>query len=155
MRSRGLKIGSSTGYTRAMLDLLLKRVASQGYVPDCAVCPEDVGGGRPFPWMLYYNAIHLKVFPCEAMVKIGDTVSDIEEGLNAGVWTVGVVATGNMIGLSESDFAALPTADREARLSAGREKLSGGGAHYVIHDLSDVDAVLDRIEERLQRGERP
>ena len=155
MRSRGLKIGSSTGYTRPMLNLLLENAADQGFVPDCAACPDDVGAGRPFPWMSYYNAIQLRVYPFEAMVKIGDTVSDMEEGLNSRMWAVGVVATGNLIGMTEAEFKALPPAVQDERVSAGREILLEGGAHYVVSNLDEIDAVLDQIDLRLARGERP
>jgi phosphonoacetaldehyde hydrolase len=120
MRRRGLKIGSTTGYTRPMLEILLKKAATQGYEPDCSLVPDDVGGGRPLPWMCYDIALRLKVFPLESFVKVGDTVADTEEGLNAGMWTVGVVRTGNMIGLTQVQFAALPRAEQEIRLQAGR-----------------------------------
>ena len=109
VRKRGIKIGSTTGYTRPMLDMILRPAAEQGYQPDCAITPDDVGAGRPHPWMIYANAIRLQVEPLEAIVKVGDTPVDIEEGLRAGVWTIGVARTGNMIGLSVEDFAALDT----------------------------------------------
>ncbi len=123
MRRRGLKIGSTTGYTRPMLEVLLKRAATQGYAPDCSLVPDDVGGGRPLPWMCYEIAVRLKVFPLESFVKVGDTIVDTEEGLNAGMWTVGVVRTGNMVGLTQAEFAALSTAEQARRLQAGRERL--------------------------------
>ncbi len=155
LRNRGLKIGSTTGYTRPMLDILLPHAASQGYAPDCALCPDDVGAGRPLPWMIYENAIRMKVHPLEAIVKIGDTISDIEEGLNAGTWTVGVTRTGNMIALSEKQCQALPQAERAERLENACRILREAGAHYVIDTLADLDSVLDQIEGRLQTGERP
>ena len=49
LRSLRLKIGSTTGYTRPMLDILIARAAEQGYRPDVSLCPDDVGGGRPLP----------------------------------------------------------------------------------------------------------
>jgi phosphonoacetaldehyde hydrolase len=155
MRRRGLKIGSTTGYTRPMLEILLKKAATQGYEPDCSLVPDDVGGGRPLPWMCYEIAVQLKVFPLESFVKVGDTVADTEEGLNAGMWTVGVVRTGNMVGLTQAQFAALSPAEREARLESGRERLIKAGTHYVIDSVSDFDPVFDEIDARLQRGERP
>ena len=112
IRKRGMKIGSTTGYTRAMLELVLRPAAEQGYAPDCAITPDDVGAGRPHPWMIFANAIRLQVEPLEAIVKVGDTPVDIEEGLHAGVWTIGVARTGNMIGLSAEDFAALAPAEQ-------------------------------------------
>jgi len=155
MRSRGIRIGSTTGYTRPMLNLLLESAASQGYRPDCAVSPDDVGAGRPFPWMCYQNAIKLNVYPMEAFLKIGDTVCDVEEGLNAGMWTVAVVRTGNEIGLSEHAFFALPASEQCALVDAGRERLRRAGAHYVIDSIEEVRPVLDLIDERLARGEKP
>jgi phosphonoacetaldehyde hydrolase len=155
MRRRGLKIGSTTGYTRPMLEILLKKAATQGYEPDCSLVPDDVGGGRPLPWMCYEIAVQLKVFPLESFVKVGDTVADTEEGLNAGMWTVGVVRTGNMVGLTQAQFAALSPAEQETRLQTGRERLREAGTHYVIDSVSDFDPVFDEIDARLQRGERP
>jgi phosphonoacetaldehyde hydrolase len=155
MRRRGLKIGSTTGYTRPMLEILLKKAATQGYEPDCSLVPDDVGGGRPLPWMCYEIAVRLKVFPLESFVKVGDTVADTEEGLNAGMWTVGVVRTGNMVGLTQAEFDALSPAEREMRLQTGRERLMDAGTHYVIDNVSDFDPVFDEIDARLQRGERP
>src|SRR5579863_1294258 len=121
IRKRGIKIGSTTGYTRAMLDLILKPAAEQGYNPDCAITPDEVDGGRPHPWMIYANAIRLKVEPLEAIVKIGDTPVDIEEGLRAGVWTIGVACTGNMIGLSAEDFGKLAPSEKATRLENARK----------------------------------
>ncbi len=155
LRNRRLKIGSTTGYTRPMLDILLPHAASQGYVPDCALCPDDVGAGRPFPWMIYESAVRMKVYPLEAIVKIGDTISDIEEGLNAGTWAVGVARTGNMIGLTEEQWRALAKADRITHLRDASRIFREAGAHYVIATLADIDPILDQIEERLRAGERP
>jgi phosphonoacetaldehyde hydrolase len=155
LRARGLKIGSTTGYIRPMLEVLLQEAKSQGYSPDCALCPEDVGAGRPLPWMIYENAVRMKIWPLEAMVKIGDTISDIEEGLNAGTWTVAVAQTGNMIGLTQEQWLALPESEQSRRLQTARSKLRGAGPHYVIDTLAEIDPVLDQIETRFQAGERP
>jgi len=148
-RQRGLKIGSTTGYTRAMLDLLLEQSAKAGYHPDCSLSPEDVGAGRPFPFMIYENAVRLQVHPMAAIAKIGDTPADIEEGLNAGVWSIGVAGTGNGIGLSLEDFQNLSIAERESRLVKARAELQRAGAHYVVDTLADISPVLDDIEIHL------
>jgi phosphonoacetaldehyde hydrolase len=149
-RRRGLKIGTTTGYTREMLDLLVEASRKAGYVPDCNLAPSDVGCGRPHPFMIYENAVRLKVHPLAAIVKIGDTPADIEEGLNAGAWSIGVAATGNMVGLSQSEFEALSEAERKDRLAAARAELEKAGAHYVVDSVADVDPVLDEIEARLK-----
>ncbi|MGC2495480.1 phosphonoacetaldehyde hydrolase [Candidatus Binatus sp.] len=155
LRKRGIKIGSTTGYTRAMLEMILRPAAAQGYAPDCAITPDDVGAGRPHPWMIFANAIRMQVEPLEAIIKIGDTPVDIEEGLRAGVWTVGVARTGNMVGLSAEDFAALAPAEQATRHKNARTALSAAGAHEVIDAVAGCEAAIDAIEARIHRGERP
>jgi len=155
LRRRGLKIGSTTGYTRPLLGVLLPSAARQGYAPDCAICPDDVGAGRPFPWMIYENCIRMTAYPLEAIVKVGDTLSDIEEGLNAGTWTVAVAQTGNMVGVTEEEWHALSSGERTQRLQRARQQLLDAGAHYVIDTMAEISQVLDQIEDRLQVGERP
>jgi phosphonoacetaldehyde hydrolase len=155
LRKRGIKIGSTTGYTRAMLEMILQPAAAQGYAPDCSITPDDVGAGRPHPWMIFANAIRMQVEPLEAIVKIGDTPVDIEEGLRAGVWTIGVARTGNMVGLSADDFAALAQAEQANRLKNARTQLADAGAHEVIDAVADCERAIDAIEARIRNGECP
>ncbi len=155
LQRQGLKIGTTTGYTRAMLDLLVEEAAMQGYAPDANLCPEEVAAGRPHPFMILRLAAELGLWPLPAIVKVGDTVVDVQEGLNAGVWSVGVAITGNMIGLSEADWNALPPGQRETRARAARNALLNAGAHYVIDRVADIAPVLDQINARLRQGERP
>jgi phosphonoacetaldehyde hydrolase len=154
-RRRGLKVGTTTGYNTEMMDILVPEARKRGYEPDSIVSPSDVPAGRPQPWMCYQNAINLQVYPMEAFVKVGDTVPDIEEGLNAGMWTVGVARTGNEMGLTEAEVEALPAAELESRLAAARDKLFAAGAHYVVDGIGDLPGLLDEIEARLAGGERP
>jgi len=156
LRTRGLKIGSTTGYTRPMLDLLLCLTKDQGFSPDCAVCPEDVpGGGRPAPWMCYLNAIRLEASPLGAMVKIGDTPSDIAEGLNAGMWTIGISRTGNEVGLTAEEWDTLSASERQVALSNAGSRLRKAGAHYVAESVGDCLGIIDEIEARFAAGETP
>ena len=148
-RRRGLKIGTTTGYTREMLDLLVENSRKEGYRPDCNLAPGDVGAGRPYPYMMYEIAVRLHVYPFAAIVKVGDTPADIREGLSAGAWTIGVAATGNMMGLSRIEFDVLSPSEKEERLTVARAELHQAGAHYVVDSVADVDSVLDDIEARL------
>jgi phosphonoacetaldehyde hydrolase len=149
-RERGLKIGSTTGYSRAMLDLLLEHSAKAGFQPDCSLSPEDVGAGRPEPFMLYENAVRLRVYPLASIAKVGDTPADIQEGLNAGAWSIGVAGTGNGIGLSRDEFEALSSSERHARVERARDELERAGAHYVVDTVAELDPVLDDIDARLR-----
>jgi phosphonoacetaldehyde hydrolase len=156
LKGRGLRIGATTGYPRAMLDALLDSAAEQGYRHDVALCPDDVGeGGRPLPWMCWRIALEFRLSSVAAAVKIGDTASDIEEARNAGMWAVGVAATGNEIGMSAADFAALPEHERRRRITRAREKLKAAGAHFVVDGVAVIEPVLVEIGRRLEAGERP
>jgi phosphonoacetaldehyde hydrolase len=156
LRRRGLKIGSTTGYTRPMLEVLMLLAGKQGFSPDCALCPDDVpGGGRPAPWMCYLNAIRMQVGPLWTMVKIGDTPSDIAEGRNAGMWTIGITRTGNEVGLTAAAWEATPPLLRAELLQAAAARLSQAGAHYLSESAAECLAKVDEIEGRLARGERP
>jgi phosphonoacetaldehyde hydrolase len=155
MRSRGLKIGTTTGYNRAMLEYLLERAGEQGFVPDSSVCPDEVSSGRPKPFMCYLNAVHLEAYPMWTMVKIGDTPVDVEEGLNAGMWTIGITRTGNEVGLTASEFTSLEGDQRVRVLAGAYERLTNAGAHYIAESAGECDEILDRIQARLDAGGRP
>lgn len=148
-RAQGLRIGSSTGYTREMLMPIAELAAAQGYEPDASVCPDEVGAGRPAPWMLHRNMRILDIYPPSACVKIGDTVSDIEEGRNAGMWTIGLTRTGNLVGLDATTWAQLDSASQQSRLAFAAQQLLQAGANYVAEDLAACTPLLERIEQRL------
>jgi len=154
-RRRGLKIGSTTGYTEEMMDILQSEAKRRGYVPDSTVCATQVPAGRPHPFMCLQNAINLQIYPMEAFVKVGDTLPDIEEGLNAGMWTIGLVKTGNEMGLPEREIEALDPEVRSARLARAYKRMQQTGAHYVVDGIAEVAPLLDQINARLSRGDRP
>jgi phosphonoacetaldehyde hydrolase len=154
-REGGLKVGSSTGYTREMMEIVVPEAKKRGYAPDSVVCSSDVPAGRPSPWMALRSAMELGVYPMEAIVKIGDTVPDVNEGLNAGMWTIGLTQTGNEVGLTEQEIEVLDPQVLEDKVSRASQRLAQAGVHYVIDGLWDVLGVLDEIELRLADGERP
>jgi phosphonoacetaldehyde hydrolase len=155
MRAQGMKIAGTTGYTRPMLDRLEQLAAQQGYRTDRSLAPEDAGGGRPFPWMCYRLAMDLQIFPLYACVKIGDTESDIAEGRNAGMWTIGVARSGNSVGLSEEEWSRLATAEQKTLLAGAEQELRSAGAHYTAESVAHVYPILDEINQRIAQGERP
>jgi len=145
-QERGLRIGTTTGYTREMLTPVMAQASESGYRPDASVCPDEVGSGRPAPWMLMRAMQLLDVYPPSACVKIGDTISDIEEGRNAGMWTIGLTRTGNMTGLDAASWAALPPAEKSDLLASAEAAFLAAGADFVAEDLPACDAILARIE---------
>jgi phosphonoacetaldehyde hydrolase len=155
LRSRQIRIAATTGYNREMTDLVLAAAARQGFVPEYSCCASEVPAGRPAPWMVYACMQQANVYPPAAVVKVGDTIADVEEGLSAGVWSLGVVRTGNLLGLSEAEAAALPRPELDRRLRSARAALAATGAHAVIDAVADLLPALAEIEARLGRGERP
>ncbi len=155
LRQQGIVFGATTGYTRAMMASLLVQAAAAGFSPESNVCADEVPAGRPAPWMAMTSAMQLGVYPMQACVKVGDTLVDIAEGLNAGMWTVGITKTGNELGLSEAEVEALPAHELTSRLNAASDRLLQAGAHFVIPEVRQLPAVITEINERLARGERP
>ncbi len=149
LRERGVKIGTTTGYFGAAAELCWNAAKQQGFAPDCNVHAEQVAGGRPAPWMLFRIMEMLAVYPPRSVVKVGDTLPDIEEALNAGAWSVGVIATGSELGLTEAELDALPADERTRRTSEVRTKFLAAGAHYVINSVADLPALLPEIETRM------
>jgi len=155
LRAGGTKIAGTTGYTRAMLDQLEQLAGAQGYRTDKSLAPEDVGAGRPYPWMCFRLAIDLRIYPLSACVKIGDTASDIEEGRNAGMWTIGLTRSGNSIGLTEIEWAALDSEAKSLLISAANAELQAAGAHYTAESVAHILPILDEIAGRIAAGELP
>ena len=83
LRAEGLKIGSTTGYTREMMDVVQPAAEAKGYRVDYCATPNLLPAGRPAPYMVFENLTKLGV-PClDTVVKVGDTIADIKEGVNA------------------------------------------------------------------------
>ncbi len=155
MRTQGIRIGANTGYATSMIDGLLARAAEQGYIPDSNVCATEVPKGRPYPYMSLKNAMQLGVRHLCACVKIDDTLTGIEEGLNAGMWTIGVAVSGNEVGMSLNDWQALSEAEQARLRAAACARMRASGAHYVIDSIADVVPCLEAISARLAKGEKP
>ncbi len=151
LRQRGLALGSTTGYSRAMLDVLEPLAARQGLTLDCVVCADQVPAGRPKPWMLFAAAQALDAYPPEALVNVDDTTAGITAGRNAGAWSIGITRTGSELGLSLEESKACDPQDLQRRLEAATRKLQAAGAHIVLESVAGLPNALDDIENRRLR----
>ena len=154
-RSQGLKIGSTTGYTRELLEIVASAAREQGYAPECALGAEDAPQGRPAPFLLYEVARQLQVYPLWTMVKVDDTPVGIEAGRNAGCWTIGVTRTGNGVGLSVSEWQQLSREEQHQRLSVAEQSLRKAGAHAIVESVADIRPVLQQFTSQLASGQLP
>ena len=146
LRARGVRLGSTPGYTRVMMDVLAPEAARRGFAPDVIVTADEVARARPWPDMCLRNVMDLGVSSVRACVKVDDTVAGIEEGLRAGMWTVGVVMTGNEIGRTATELEAMDPAERAQRRAEGHAHLAAAGAHVVVDGIADLPGALARIE---------
>lgn len=138
LRAAGLRVGSSTGYTRSMMQPILSAAAAQGYEPELVVCAGETVQGRPAPLMIWKNLVELGVWPASDVVVVDDAPVGIRAGKASGAYTVGIAASGNEVGLTQEAFEALDPADRAERLQKARAALYAAGADMVIDTVEQL-----------------
>lgn len=143
LRNRGIKIGSTTGYTDRMMEIVVPKAKENGYEPDVWFSPDSTEGkGRPYPYMVFKNMQALGVMDVRRVMKVGDTISDIKEGRNAGVYTVGVIEGSSEMGLTKEEFNNMGEIEQTARIEAVREKFLNAGADDVILNMRDLLSLM-------------
>ena len=155
LRERGVKIGSTTGYTDRMMAIVASGAKEKGYEPDAIVTPDDTGAGRPYPYMIHRNMALLGLLDAGAVVKVGDTLSDIREGRHAGVWSVGVVTGSSEMGMSQEEFSELDRPGQEAAIRKTESAFREAGADFTIRTMEALPALIEEIETMLADGKRP
>jgi phosphonoacetaldehyde hydrolase len=149
IRKMGIPIGSTTGYTQAMMDVVVPSAKEKGYFPDSLICPEETSGfGRPYPYMLWRNLEKLGVESMRGVLKVGDTAADMQEGKNAGALSVGVLKGSSMLGLSEREFAEKSKDDISELFETAKQKYMEAGADYIIEDICALPALIESLNEK-------
>ena len=149
LRTEGLKIGSTTGYTQKMMDVVIPAAEKKGYRIDNCVTSDNLPGGRPKPYMIYRNMCDLDVASRFSVLKYGDTIADIREGVNAGVWSVGVIMGSNELGLTEEETRTLPMGELKCRMAKVRDRMYAAGADYVVDTIAELPMLIEDINERM------
>jgi phosphonoacetaldehyde hydrolase len=157
LQKQGIKIGSTTGFVRSMVDILEEDSAKQGYKPDASVAGDEVtSGARPSPHMVYKNLDMLNITPIQSVVKVDDTASGVGEAVNAGCWGIGVTRYSNYMNVdTPEDGKKLSEDEIKKRVAKTKDILEKAGAHYILESLADIEPVIEDINKRLARGERP
>lgn len=145
LREQGIKIGSTTGYTQAMMDVVRPGAAAKGYVVDNLVTPDDVPAGRPAPYMIYQNMIDLAIPSVDNVVKVGDTIADIKEGVNAKVWSIGLITGSNEMGMSEDEYKHRSAEELIPLKNEVRQRMLDAGAHFVLDNITELPACIEKI----------
>lgn len=155
LRKGGLKIGTTSGYPKEVMNKLVPLAAAAGYSADHTVATDEVPKGRPSPAQALANAIALGIDDVAACVKVDDTLPGILEGRSAGMWTVALRFTGNLLGLTWDEYQKLST----EQLDKERKRIDGIFApskpHYLIDTISELPSIVNKINARLAQGESP
>jgi phosphonoacetaldehyde hydrolase len=152
----GIGVATTTGYTRFIMEPLLAKAAQAGFAPARTICCDDVEQSRPSPLGMQECMASLGLMgQSERVVKVDDTVPGLQEGINAGCWTVGVAASGNALGWSWEEWVHASEDEREHALVAARHTLRAAGAHVVVDSVADLRAALSAIEFCIAAGETP
>jgi phosphonatase-like hydrolase len=95
LRQSKLKVVVDTGFDRQITDPLLERLGwKKNNLIDESVTSDEVPRGRPFPDMIFKAMVLTGVSNPADVAKIGDTPSDLQEGMSAGCRIVAGVTTG-------------------------------------------------------------
>lgn len=154
-KARGIRVGSTTGYTRPIMGRLMPLAAAQGFVPEVTICAGDLAAGRPAPLQIWSALAQMGIWPASSVIKLDDTAPGIGEARAAGCWAVGVALTGNNPGLSAEELSSLTPAKRAELRRAASEPLFRAGAHIVIDTIAELPWLVDHIASRLAAGEKP
>lgn len=122
LREQKVKVVLNTGYDRTTAEQLLAKLGWRiGTSIDGLVTASDVSQGRPEPDMIYLAMEQTGVGDAAAVMKVGDSIVDIQEGRNAGCgWVVGITTGAH-----------------------GRETLAKGGADLLVDGLLELRAVFE------------
>ena len=110
--------------------------------------PDDVQNiGRPAPDMINKNLERLAIQNRQTVIKVGDTVSDILEGKNANVLSVGVIEGSSVMGLTESEYTQLSAEQRQSEIDRVRQVFETAGADAVILNLSELVNLIEKTNQ--------
>ena len=120
LKSEGIKVALNTGYSRSTVDILMERMRWEGQkLIDIVITSDEVEKGRPEPNMINKIANKFQIEPAY-MAKVGDTLVDIQEGINSGCSIV--------VGITSSKY--------------DKETLLDNGASHVIDKLAELKELV-------------
>lgn len=122
LKTHNIKIGIGTGLERSLFEMIYKNLGWRQYSFDYVGISKEVGKSRPHPDMIFDFMNKNGIQHPQEVLKVGDTVADIEEGKNAGVITA----------------AILSGSQAESALLAAKP-------HYIIRSLVDLKLIIGQL----------
>lgn len=145
LENNNIKVGTTTGYTAAMMKVVANEAKKQGYTPQSIVTPDEVTCGRPYPYMIQKNMMTLAIKDVRKIIKVGDTIADLQEGLHAGCYSIGVVKGSSMLGFDEKQVKQINKEDLTLRCESVRKEMLSAGAHSVIESIVELPQLIERL----------
>lgn len=151
LRDAGIKIGSTTGYTKKMMEIVIAGAYKKGYAVDACYTAEDTSNlGRPYPYMIFQNMEALQITATKKVIKVGDTIQDIKEAQNAGIWAVAVIIGSSELGLSSEEFYSLSIQEQANKIQETKQTFLKNGADFTIETMSGLFEIIQKINDRLK-----
>jgi phosphonatase-like hydrolase len=124
LRANGIKVALDTGFSRDIADAIITRLGWQNKI-DVSVTSDEVAQGRPYPDMIFRAMELTQVADIEAVVKVGDTFVDMQQGKSAGCkYVIGI--TGG---------------------SSSAQELQAENPSYLINDLREMISIIQAIND--------
>jgi phosphonatase-like hydrolase len=121
LRKRGIKVVIDTGFSRDIADAIFDRLKWQtNKLIDYSVTSDEVKHGRPYPDMILKAMAEFKITDPSKVTKVGDTPSDLMEGMNA--------KCGNVIGITWGAYK--------------REELEMEKYTHLVDDLVEILKIV-------------
>ena len=126
LKKRNIRVILNTGYNADIADSLVKKLGwKKGIEFDSLITSSDVEKNRPDPEMIDLAMDIYGVIDPKKVIKVGDSIIDIEEGQNAGcVLNVGITTGAH-------NFLQLQSANPD----------------YIINDLLELVPIIDRLRD--------
>ena len=87
----------------------------------------------------------LNIKSVDEVIKVGDTVSDILEGKNAGVISVGIIEGSSEMGLTMEEYNNLSKENKEKEIERVKKTYKNAGADYIINDIRGIIDIINDL----------
>lgn len=142
LREMGLKIGSMTGYTDAMMAVVTENAAKQGYAPDAWFSPDSVDGlGRPNPYMILPICRNSRCRPCRRSSR-SVTLCPIFRKAGTPVPLARCARGSSVMGMTQAAYEALSAEKKQAALDRARQVFLEAGADDVLLNIEQLSAWI-------------
>jgi phosphonatase-like hydrolase len=95
LKEKGIIVGIDTGFSRKIADVIINRLGwKKNRLIDLSVTSDEVVNGRPYPDLIFEAMKIAKIKSAIEVAKVGDTISDLQEGNAAGCKFVIGITTG-------------------------------------------------------------